>query len=391
MAVVVECVLRPMIHSAFVPILSLFLIALEPGQSQLSRAKTLIEANCLACPGRNQAALEEGIRLALKERDARNTNRAAALRLLVDGHATLSAGFPSLGTQERNQALKRSGEFLKELRDARPNDPNIRYESVHRFVGNVEIITADIDERIREFRRILVLAPGHENAQFDLAGDLIRKGQDDEAVALLMDLTRSRDSGRATKATERLTSLFEMRSKSVQVYSPARFSGEVSAGKVFERGFGPGLVFRLSPMDDEETPGWVIVIESRDSSTYAEYSWVLTPPYRGMNPRYLHVGYGQSASDVVNGGPHRFRFVRNLPDYDRARQNVSVVLGRVALPAGKNYQDAFDESLKNMEGIPYCTGSLKILDSHLGTNPDKSRQFIDWIKFEVELCGSERY
>src|SRR5262245_5658226 len=88
-----------------------------------------------------------------------------------------------------------------------------------------------------------------------------------------------------------------------QVVSPTKFSGEVTAGKGFEREFGPGLVFRLRPVEDPAMPGWEIEVVSKDSPSGPEYSYVVTLPYHGFNQRYLWVGYSFTARDIVSMTP----------------------------------------------------------------------------------------
>jgi tetratricopeptide (TPR) repeat protein len=360
-------------------------------RSSFIKAKTLIEANCADCPGRSQSALEEGINLATKAKDAGYGDRAAVLRLLVDGYATLGAVFLKLNTPAGEAAFNRSRDLLKELMEAVPNDANVRYEYVHSHVGNTESMIADIDERIEQFRQVLAINPQHENARFDLAQDLFRKGEDDEAIALLRGLLQSIDSERAQIYAQRLDNFMDIRSKSTQIVSPITFSGEVSRGKDFEREFGPGLMFRLRAIGDPVTPGWDIEIVPKDSPGSVEYSWVLTPPYHGFNQRYLSVSYGFSAEQILEMNPRGFRFVRSQSDHDRARADVETMLGSAPVPQGKTWQEAFDAASQDMEHIPYCTGSVRILDSRLTEAPGSDTKVIDWLKFHVELCTSNRW
>jgi tetratricopeptide (TPR) repeat protein len=350
-------------------------------------ARTLIEANCATCTGRNQSALEEGIRLALEAKDAGYPDRVAVLRLLKDGYGTLGAFFFGLGDPRRAEALRLNDEFLKQLVDAAPLDANARYEHTHRSIGNIESMIADIDERIRQYRLVLALDPRHEKAQFDLAQDLFRKGEDEESDRLLRALSKSSDPERAKVAAQRLENFASQRASSKQVVAPTTFVGEAFRGKDFEKEFGAGLVFRLAAQDDLQAPGWEVQVRGKDS-TDAEYSWVVTPPFRGLNPRYLFVGYGLSAAEIVEGGAS-FKFVRTKPDYDRARANVQIILGRRS--DGRPYQEAFDAALEDSGKIPYCVGALRILNSKLTPAEEGRPQAIDWIQFEVELCGKSRY
>ena len=73
----------------------------------------------------------------------------------------------------------------------------------------------------------------------------------------------------------------------------SRFDGEVSHGQAFEHELAPGLVFRLAPeRHPANPPGWRIEVRSRAMpEPENELSWVVTPPYRFWNPRYLDTSY----------------------------------------------------------------------------------------------------
>jgi hypothetical protein len=173
--------------------------------------------------------------------------------------------------------------------------------------------------------------------------------------------------------------------RSTQVFAPIKFSGEVSAGQTFEKAFDPGLIFRLMPVTDQITPGWEIQVAPREDPNF-DYSSVVTTPFRGFNPRFLFVGYGFSAQGILEMNSRGFRFVRHRADFERAQKNVSVILGHT-VPDGKDPKEAFEDALRNFESIPYCLGSLRIVDSRLAESKGPVSPIIERIKFEVELCG----
>jgi hypothetical protein len=356
----------------------------NPAEASLlfDKAKALIESNCADCPRHSQVELEEGIRLALKARDSGYENRAAVLRLLVDGYATIGFLVFKPGDPRQDEAVRQSSEFLKQLAEAAPTDPDIQFELVHRKVGNVETM-ADIDERIPRLRKILAIDPTYEKARFTLAQDLFQKGEDDEAIALMRGLVGSRDPERARASAQSLQQF--LAGRKTQVVAPVQFSGEVSRGQNFEREFGAGLLFQLGALDEE---GWHIQIHAR-SSPADEYSWVMTPPYHFGNVRYLDLSYGQTAAQIVDKHPRGFQFVRNKADYDRARANVEVLLGHVDMPDPKAFEAARERALEDMEAVPYCTGFFRVLDSRLARNA-KGIEVVDWMKFEVTLCSKQR-
>src|SRR5687767_8223691 len=151
-----------------------------------------------------------------------------------------------------------------------------------------------------------------------------------------------------------------------------RFSGEVQKGQTFEREFSPGLLFGLVAVADPGMPGWMIVVRPKETQgPEAEFSWVVTPPYRAYNPRYLAVSYGYSAKEIVEHTPRTFRFVKNLSDYKTAAQAARGLLW------GEG-GGTFEQHLKVLGAVPTCAGTLRILDSRV-------LQSIDWLKFEFEV------
>jgi hypothetical protein len=156
---------------------------------------------------------------------------------------------------------------------------------------------------------------------------------------------------------------------------PTRFTAEISRGQDFEREFGSGLLFRLRASKDPQTPGWTIEIRPKgETNPEVEFSWVVTPPYRFFNPRYLEVSYGLSAKQIVEISPRDFNFVRNRAAYDAGAEAVRKLLW----PAGIDDAE-LDRARKALEELPTCRGTFRILDSRVGES-------IEWLKFEVELC-----
>lgn len=100
-------------------------------------------------------------------------------------------------------------------------------------------------------------------------------------------------------------------------YQKVEFRGEVKAREDFRRLFGPGLVFWLTPHPDGS--GWTIeVCEAVETSCGNDFVWMVSPPYRSSNPRYLDTSYGISAAAAVKWSPRQFRFVVRKEDYERA-------------------------------------------------------------------------
>jgi len=130
-------------------------------------------------------------------------------------------------------------------------------------------------------------------------------------------------------------------------------------------------------------PGWFIEIGTADRKPEVDLSEVITIPLRGVNPKYLSLAYGNTAADVVASKEIDFVFLKNPADFPAAS-----ALRRTLLwpPSQEDFQKALDSFGRS----PQCQGMLRILDHRLLTPAGEKRERIEWLKFEVELCGQER-
>jgi hypothetical protein len=166
-----------------------------------------------------------------------------------------------------------------------------------------------------------------------------------------------------------------------------RLFGEVAQGLTYRKSIGRGLDFVLSPdsMGGSIT-GWTIQVTPHGKPPdpdCTDYLWVITPPFRFWNHRYLSTEYGNTAQEAVGFSPRDFNFVLNCADYKTERQRVD----RVLWPYTYSKEDVDDSLAKPMP--PHGTGRLWIKDSKY-TPGDKSANpvtlgEIHWIKFEVEI------
>ena len=167
--------------------------------------------------------------------------------------------------------------------------------------------------------------------------------------------------------------------------APTKFIGEVDKGQVFEKEFGPGLVFRLQPSTHAENPqGWTIEVRSKQHPGH-DYGMVATPPYRSTNPRYLDTSYRTTAKQAVELSPRSFRFVLTEGDYEAVHEALEYLLW----PG--NYSraqvEAAEKTWKEILASRTMEGRLTILDSRLGSSgPDDKTGWIERLKFEAELC-----
>ena len=172
------------------------------------------------------------------------------------------------------------------------------------------------------------------------------------------------------------------------------FRGEVSANQAFDRRFGDSHVFRLVPKGEQF--GWDIEVvpDRREGTGQSEYIWVVTPPYRGFNPRFLDTSYGTSPSEAVRFSPRDFNFVLNEEQFKKAANLVELAImshpqsdRRSAEEFAKESQDAANALFK----FPVAKGRLIILKSRIETSDESGKLgFIKWLEFRVDLrvpCG----
>jgi len=152
-----------------------------------------------------------------------------------------------------------------------------------------------------------------------------------------------------------------------------RFSGEVSRGQKYSREFSRRLVFNLFPTDY----GWDIAVWDKGDPK-ADFVFVVTPPYRFFNPRYLGAIYGYSAAEAVALTPRAFHFVMSRSDYASALAAVQ----RLSWPQVGS-KKALEEAKRFLDHVSKGQGELKIVDATLGRKSGKEQ--IEYLRFSVEL------
>jgi hypothetical protein len=159
--------------------------------------------------------------------------------------------------------------------------------------------------------------------------------------------------------------------------------GELNAGEAFEKAIGRDLVFRLSPSREPRISGWTIEIHPNGQTPgeYTEFAYVVTPPYRSSNARYLDTAYGISAKEAVAWTPRTFYFVLDRNEYKSAGD----ALDKTLWPG--NYSDAeVDAAGKVLDELPKGEGELRIVNSRISEGKgDKESGKIEWLKFAVDL------
>lgn len=172
-----------------------------------------------------------------------------------------------------------------------------------------------------------------------------------------------------------------------------RFTGEASEGQAFRKSIGHGLDFVLMPASmGGGITGWTIEVSPQGQSSDPEcdhFAWVVTPPYRFGNARYLDTEYGTTAQEAVRISPREFSFVLNCADLKMESERVR----RVLWPYTFSKQEV-DEALAKLGSSPLGTGRLSITRYKI-TPGRKTTAGVDlgaihWIKFKVEIKFPER-
>jgi hypothetical protein len=167
-----------------------------------------------------------------------------------------------------------------------------------------------------------------------------------------------------------------------------RLWGEVAQGLMFRKSIGRGLDFVLSPETmGSGITGWTIQVAPHGKPPHpecADYVWVVTPPFRFMNARFLSTAYGFTAQEAVQMSPREFNFVLNCMDYRAERELLERYFS-----AYKYSEEEVDADLARRGTIRQGRGRLWIRDTKYtpgdkSTHPPKYGE-IHWIKFEVRI------
>ena len=154
-----------------------------------------------------------------------------------------------------------------------------------------------------------------------------------------------------------------------------QFTGSVAAKQTFQKRFTKGLIFRLVPEGD----GWSMEVRpAHDRQGIAEYSYIVTPPYRTSNPRYIYTGWDITTLEQVLAVKKRdFAFVLDRASYLRADVDLSHILWSAA-------ENQYQQGLDDMSEIPVGGGELTITDAKIGRDPAQ-KPWIAEMAFTVKL------
>jgi hypothetical protein len=153
----------------------------------------------------------------------------------------------------------------------------------------------------------------------------------------------------------------------------AHLSGEVTAGQIFQKDFGPDLVFRLRPTGT----GWDIGIFPKAKCPDDNWAMVVNAPYRGYNALYLDASYGVSAKQAIAMSPRQFSFVLTCEAYKQELLRLNKILWPYTYP-----KEEVDEALAKLGSSPHATATLTIVAARTGVSEPGH---IDWLKFTLDI------
>lgn len=162
------------------------------------------------------------------------------------------------------------------------------------------------------------------------------------------------------------------------IAGPVVFSGHVDRGQFYQKELPDGLVFRLVPSVPENPSGWTIEIGPKDHGD-VDFLWVVTPPYRFWNPRYIDVSYGMSAREAIGIDQRDFSFVTNDSDFQSAAHAVETLLW----PYTHSRRD-IEKAESHLQKVARRNGTLTILAARLDP-PQGNDQIIQSFDFKVEI------
>jgi hypothetical protein len=166
-----------------------------------------------------------------------------------------------------------------------------------------------------------------------------------------------------------------------------RFSGLVHRAETYRHTLRNGLEFRLTPMAGVSDGSWRIGVWPGDSVAI-DYAAVATPPFRGMNPRYIE---GWHFRNQRNTGPNlgdvnapqeerEFQFVESRAAFDSCYAAVERVMWPFHLS-----EAVVERAGAMLDSLSTGTGTLLVTALWLTAPLEGAQAEIDSMRFEVIL------
>jgi hypothetical protein len=171
------------------------------------------------------------------------------------------------------------------------------------------------------------------------------------------------------------------------------FLGEVKGKESFVHALGMELAFRMEPTDMH---GWQFEIGPAHlgKGEWAQYVYIVTPPYRSRAATALDTSYGTLAQEAfVKGQPSKFWFMLNRADAPRAK----AALDRVLWPTTEKEEE---QGLAVLRALPKGEGTFTVTDADIvpgtGTRDTLDPEHAFWgeirrIAFSVELVVPQSF
>jgi tetratricopeptide (TPR) repeat protein len=342
----------------------------QPGRVEFERGRRLVEDNCADCVSGTRQALEDGVAALRRALDAGFPDPATVYRLLAEAYPTLAYLHAKRDPDAQRRFVALHREALERLAALAPDDPWPRYEPA--------VIEPGRDAQLAALRRLLATHPRHAAAHFSVSTILAERGRLDEAILALEQAVAAAGPGEIESYRQRLG---DLRRQGGHRCTTA--SGHVVRGQTFEQRIGDGLVFRLTP----DPQGWTIGV-IRAGRPEEDYAGIATPPYRGINPRYVEGWHFRNRANTgpnegdVNAPQHErgFAFVVTPEGYRAAATALDTLLW--GLPSEVERARAREA----LQAASRGRGALRITGSTLGNLVPGAQARFESLTFDLEFC-----
>lgn len=173
------------------------------------------------------------------------------------------------------------------------------------------------------------------------------------------------------------------KTNSISTELQIKFEGSVVQGQLFEYSISDTVFFQLRPIEY----GWKIWLGDKKEPVH-DFISVATPPFHGMNPRFIEGWHFRKSDNSGPNGPgpklvnapqkeRRFYFVLKETDYQVAYTFLNEQL--------LSSDDEREQIREKWEQLEPREGILTITNLELGNLELGERARIEYMEFEVEL------
>ncbi len=147
------------------------------------------------------------------------------------------------------------------------------------------------------------------------------------------------------------------------------FTGEVTAGNVWQAPIGQGWKIALQPIQPGPAgySGWDLMVDREMSTGYPDALLLATPPYNSINEREIGTTFGLRAQDAIGWNPRTFHFLTDPAAFRDAQQLFRSLErdGQLGASATRSSTASRDMSRLLQLERDKASGQLRIEDSRL--------------------------